>query len=301
VFRRQGTLLLLAALALALPGCERDDSKGASEPPPPGLPEPREPIPRAPDRLGRVLTDTTEALRRAIDGWVGAGPPERGGPPREVTLLALYQQRIYVLLTDRPRLARRTIAGLPRSVRREARDTVTARRQLSRITLPTRRIRFRTGSSLPAGVLLGYYREAQRRFRVSWRVLAAVNFVESAFNKLRSNSSAGAQGPMQFIPSTWRAYGMGGEVHDPHDAILGAANYLRGSGAPRSYRSALYAYNRSWRYVDAVLRYARTIRRESRSYYALHSWQVFVKTPSGPRRITGPGLDGPPAATRLGR
>ena len=298
VFRRWGTLLLFAVLALVLPGCGWVDSKGASAPAQPGLPEPREPIPRAPDRLGRVLTDTTAALRRAIDGWVGAGPPQRGGPPREVALLALYQQRIYVLLTDRPRLARQTIAGLPRSVRGEARDTVTARRELSRLTPPTRRTRFRTGPSLPAGLLLRYYREAQRRFRVSWRVLAAVNFVESAFNKLRSDSSAGAQGPMQFIPSTWDAYGMGGEVHHPHHAILGAANYLRASGAPRNYRSALYAYNRSWRYVDAVLRYARRIRSDPRSYYALYSWQVYVKTPSGPRRITGPRQDGPPGKQR---
>jgi membrane-bound lytic murein transglycosylase B len=31
---------------------------------------------------------------------------------------------------------------------------------------------------------------------------------------------------MQFIPSTWAAYGLGGDVHDPHDAVMGAANYL---------------------------------------------------------------------------
>jgi membrane-bound lytic murein transglycosylase B len=124
---------------------------------------------------------------------------------------------------------------------------------------------------------------------VSWQVLAAVNFVETGFNRLRNNSTAGAQGPMQFIPSTWRAYGRGGNVRDPHDAILGAANYLRASGAPGSYRRALFAYNPSSLYVDAVLRYARRIRRDIRSYYAYYSWQIFVRTPSGTRRLTGPG------------
>jgi hypothetical protein len=58
---------------------------------------------------------------------------------------------------------------------------------------------------------------------------------------------------MQFLPATWRAYGLGGDVHDPHDAILGAANLLRASGAPTDNRRALFAYNHSTLYVDAVL------------------------------------------------
>src|SRR5438105_4405934 len=90
--------------------------------------------------------------------------------------------------------------------------------------------------------------DAGRRFGVAWNVLAAVNFVESAFGKLRNSSTAGAQGPMQFLPSTWRRYGLGGDVHDPHDAILGAANYLRAAGAPGRYRRALYAYHPSQAY-----------------------------------------------------
>ena len=117
-----------------------------------------------------------------------------------------------------------------------------------------------------------------------------MNLVETGFNRIRSNSTAGAQGPMQFIPSTWRRYGMGGNVRRPRDAIMGAANYLHASGAPRDYRRALFAYNPSTLYVDSVLRYARTMRRRSDAYYALYSWQIFVRTPSGPRRLTGPGL-----------
>src|SRR5207245_11479574 len=160
---------------------------------------------------------------------------------------------------------------------------------LRRITPPLPASAIRVGSAKPAGVLLGYYREAQQRFDIPWQVLAAVNFVESKFGKLRSASAAGAQGPMQFLPATWRRYGLGGNVRDPHDAILGAANYLHASGAPRDYRHALYAYNPSTAYVDAVLRYARQIRIDPRAFYAYYSWQVFVRTPSGDRRITGPG------------
>jgi membrane-bound lytic murein transglycosylase B len=95
---------------------------------------------------------------------------------------------------------------------------------------------------------------------------------------------------MQFLPSTWRAYGLGGNVHDPQDAILGAANYLRASGAPGDYRRALYAYNPASSYVEAVLRYAERMKRDRRAFYAYYSWQVFVRTPSGLRRLTGPGL-----------
>jgi membrane-bound lytic murein transglycosylase B len=95
---------------------------------------------------------------------------------------------------------------------------------------------------------------------------------------------------MQFLPATWRRYGLGGDVRNPRDAILGAANYLRASGAPGDLRGALHAYNPSQAYVDAVLRYARRILAERTTFYALWSWQVFVKTPAGDRRVTGPGL-----------
>jgi membrane-bound lytic murein transglycosylase B len=115
-----------------------------------------------------------------------------------------------------------------------------------------------------------------------------VNFVETAFGKVRSASTAGAQGPMQFLPATWRAYGLGGDVHDARDSILGAANYLRASGAPRDLRRALYAYNHSTLYVDAVLAYARVMRRDVRAFYGFHAWQVFVRTPDGYRRLTRP-------------
>ena len=91
------------------------------------------------------------------------------------------------------------------------------------------------------------------------------------------------------MPATWAAYGQG-DVNDPHDAILGAARYLKASGAPGDMQRALFAYNPSREYVDAVLRYTRRIRDDRRAYFAFHSWQVFVRTPSGIRRITGPGL-----------
>ena len=253
-------------------------------------PDPSKSVPRRPGPLAEALAETTLSLREAIARWRREGDPDVGAPPEEVTLYGLYQQRMYLFLGERPRLARRVLPLLPVAVHAEARDILAARRSLHRLNPPTRQRRFRTGPALPAGVLLGFYRRAERRFGVSRRVLAAVNLVETGFNRIRSNSTAGAQGPMQFIPSTWRRYGMGGNVRRPRDAIMGAANYLSASGAPRDYRRALFAYNPSTLYVDAVLAYARTMRRRSDAYYALYSWQIFVRRPNGAERITGPGL-----------
>jgi membrane-bound lytic murein transglycosylase B len=249
-------------------------------------PGPRAAIPREPAALARTLVETKTNLTRAIDAWRVAGQ----GPSGEVTLDALYDQRIELLLAERPWLERATLRRVPAGIGREVRTNLTAKRELWRLTPVTRRRRFRTGSALTPARLLRYYREGERRFGVRWNVLAAVNFVESAFNKLRNNSATGAQGPMQFMPATWRAYGLGGDVHDPHDAILGAANYLHANGAPSDNRRALFHYNPSRLYVDAVLRYARRIRTHRRAFYEYYARQVFVRTPSGLRRITGPGL-----------
>jgi membrane-bound lytic murein transglycosylase B len=244
-------------------------------------PAPAAPIPREPGELAAALTSTSAELRAATARW----RPKSAKPPQDVLLYALYQQRIYRLLTRDVQLADATVPRLPAELRKVARDFLQAHRGLYRLTPPLPARAIKVGPARPAAELLGHYREAQRRFRVPWNVLAAVNFVESKFGKLRSASAAGAQGPMQFMPATWRAYGLGGNVHETRDAILGAANYLRASGAPGNLRTALYHYNPSRAYVDAVLRYAR---RMHAHFYELYCWQVFVKTPRGDRRVTGP-------------
>jgi membrane-bound lytic murein transglycosylase B len=128
----------------------------------------------------------------------------------------------------------------------------------------------RRGPPEPADVLRAHYRKARARSGVSVTLLAAVNLVESDFGRVRNNSVAGAQGPMQFIPATWRSYGRG-DVHDPHDAILAAARYLAAAGARHDEAGALYRYNPSPLYVTAVSRYARVMRRDPLAYYALYA------------------------------
>jgi membrane-bound lytic murein transglycosylase B len=159
------------------------------------------------------------------------------------------------------------------------RDDIQARIDLQKLADATAplRARPRIGQAAPEATLRKWYSEAQRRFGIRWQLLAAINFVESGFGRVRNTSVAGAQGPMQFEPATWRAYGLGGDVHDPHDAILGAANYLRATGGRTDERRALLHYNRSRLYVDAVLRYAHriaTVRTALSEYYA---WRMFVR------------------------
>jgi hypothetical protein len=253
-----------------------------------GPPPPNAPLPTGIEATAARLTATTRSLHRAVAEWRGTGTARQ---PRELRLWALDQQRLYLRLGLAPRSTGDAIvARLTADLRAEARDVLRARRALVRLTAPTTLplSAFRTGPAAPADRLLAFDREAERRFGVPWHVLAAVNFVETAFGKVRSRSSAGAQGPMQFLPATWRVYGLGGDVHDPHDAILGAANMLRANGAPRKLRRALYAYNHSDRYVDAVVAYAAVIRRSRTAYYGFHAWQVFVRTASGYRRLTDP-------------
>ena len=243
--------------------------------------------PPAPDAAG--LRATNEQLATAIDAWREDGATTTA--PEEVERLALRQQLILRHLRRRPALARRVVARLPRGQRRHATEVLRAMTALHRLSSSDKRRRpaVRVGPPRPPAELLRHYRDAQRRFGVGWHVLAAINFVETGFGKLRNESTAGARGPMQFIPATWRAYGMGGDVRDPRDAIMGAANYLRASGAPRNYRRALYAYNPTPLYVDAVRRYARRIATDPRAFYAFHAWSVFW----GGERVTGPGRAGP--------
>jgi hypothetical protein len=292
--------VIVVLLAFGLAGCagsgESENTSASSAPEPheaeaePTPPAPDESIPRSPAALAERLAASHRALDAAIERWRKEGDIDRGGPPPDVTLYALHEQRLHLLLAKRRRLAARVLARTPGRIAAHARATLSAKRELSRLYVPVRRSHWRTGSAAPAGRLLGFYREARRRFGVQVHVLAAVNLVESAFGRLRNTSTAGAQGPMQFIPPTWAAYGMGGDIRDPHDAILAAANYLHAAGAPRDVRGALYAYNPSPHYVNAVLAYADRIRRDRRSFFSYYSWQVYVRTTAGTRRITGPGL-----------
>jgi membrane-bound lytic murein transglycosylase B len=248
----------------------------------PTLPAADVPLPREPAKLAAAFTETTRRLRAT--GWDGTG----AAIPDDVTYLALHHQRILRRMAEQRTLGDATLAELPNDVKGEARDTVRARRLID--SIPRGKApKVRVADAAPASDLRAHYADAQRRFGIHWTVLASINFVESAFGRVRSASESGARGPMQFMPATWRAYGAGGDIEDPHDAILAAARYLKASGAPQDLDQALYAYNHSWAYVRAVRRFAARMRADERTFRTYYAWQVYVRTSSGAtKRITGP-------------
>jgi peptidoglycan hydrolase CwlO-like protein len=113
------------------------------------------------------------------------------------------------------------------------------------------------------------YREAARKygFGEDWYILAAVGKVESDHGANMGPSTAGAMGPMQFLPSTWETSGVDGNgdgvanIMDPEDAIPASAGYLKTGGAPQDWYRALFSYNHADWYVIKVLGVAEGYRR----------------------------------------
>lgn len=132
----------------------------------------------------------------------------------------------------------------------------------------------------PVDTLLGTYHEAGEKHGVPWEVLAAIHLVETRMGRLQGTSWAGAQGPMQFMPKTWAAYGSG-DVNDPRDAIFGAANYLSKMGAAKDLDKAIWHYNHSDAYVRSIRAYASVLERDPLAYRGYWAWQVYYRTTKG--------------------
>ncbi|PTL56534.1 lytic murein transglycosylase [Paraconexibacter algicola] len=113
--------------------------------------------------------------------------------------------------------------------------------------------------------LLPIYQAAGIEYGVRWEILAAINEIETDYGRNLNVSSAGALGWMQFIPSSWKAYGVDAnrdgkkDPYNPVDAIFAAARYLKAAGADEDIRKAIFAYNHADWYVDSVLMRARLI------------------------------------------
>ena len=107
--------------------------------------------------------------------------------------------------------------------------------------------------------LVSIYRTAGYQYGIDWRILAAINRVETNLGQNTHVSSAGAVGWMQFMPSTWRRWGTDAsgdgvaDPYDPQDAIFSAARYLDAAGARKDLRRAIFAYNHADWYVNEIL------------------------------------------------
>jgi hypothetical protein len=111
---------------------------------------------------------------------------------------------------------------------------------------------------------LDLYKQAAAQYcpGLSWTVLAAIGQIESDHGRNAGPSSAGALGPMQFMPATWKAYGVDGDhdgkadITNPYDAVPAAAHYLCANGAAgggKRLYNAIFHYNHADWYVQEVL------------------------------------------------
>jgi murein DD-endopeptidase MepM/ murein hydrolase activator NlpD len=111
--------------------------------------------------------------------------------------------------------------------------------------------------------LLPIYQACGAEYDIPWQVLASINKIETAFGTNLNVSSAGAMGWMQFLPSSWEAYGVDAngdgrkDPYNPVDAICAAARYLKAAGGREDLYNAIFAYNHADWYVQEVLLYAR--------------------------------------------
>jgi Transglycosylase SLT domain/Peptidase family M23 len=111
--------------------------------------------------------------------------------------------------------------------------------------------------------LLPIYQACGTEYGIPWEVLASINKIESGFGTNLNVSSAGAVGWMQFLPSSWQAFGVDAngdgrkDPYNPVDAICAAASYLKLAGAHDDLYQAIFAYNHADWYVQEVLLYAR--------------------------------------------
>lgn len=231
-------------------------------------------VPADPQATARLLAAVEQALR---DPTTPAAALPRLGHQQQVT---------YRVLAREPVRAAAVLAALPPRWRPVAERHLAARRAflamhrghpgLSR--LPAWRII----PPAPAEQLLAHYRKAAAATGIDWEVLAAINLVETGMGRIDGVSVANAQGPMQFLPTTWAEPGVGaGSIRDPHDAIQAAGRYLVRRGGLRDIRQGLWGYNNSDHYGRAVLHYAALLREDPRAYTGLYHWEIHVASTAG--------------------
>jgi glucose/arabinose dehydrogenase/soluble lytic murein transglycosylase-like protein len=204
--------------------------------------------------------------------------------PADLDAAAHIQQLAYRRLGTQPDLDQMILDHAPPAVHDAIALNLAARHELAAIpggvlqdTLPAWRI----DAPAPASDLRSFYDEGEQQFGVGWNYLAAINLIESAMGRIHGLSSAGAQGPMQFMPATWDHYG-DGDIDAPHDAILAAARYLNANGfADGNVDGSLFHYNNSEHYVNAVKDIAAVLAADPQALAGYYRWEVYYVTTMG--------------------
>jgi membrane-bound lytic murein transglycosylase B len=271
-----------ACAVVALAACSNDDPVAI------GRSEPTTTTTMAPTTVTTVAPTTSTTLTPQADVASKLVATETAirnpvTPAAQITALGQAQQQAYRSLVAHPEWDAEVLALVPERLRATVEANVSAGRELSALTpapppgtpLP----KWRIVAPDPPEQLVPLYKAAgEAAGGVPWEYLAAIHLVETRMGRIKGDSTAGAQGPMQFIPTTWDIYGRGGDITSNRDSIYAAARYLRATGAPSDMARALRAYNNSARYVRAVTAYAKQMQADERAYLGYHAWQVYYGT-----------------------
>ena len=228
----------------------------------------------SPSTVAEALATSEPAIRNPS---TPAGDLERHGRAQQVA----YRQ-----LAIHPEWMAQVLSRLPDGLHATVRANANAGAELRALTKPQTALPpWRIVPPAPADELLGYYKAAEDSVGAPWNYLAAIHLVETRMGRIRGTSTSGAQGPMQFLPSTWTQYGSGGDINSNRDAIYAAARLLVRNGAPGDMANALFNYNRSQRYVTAVTAYAEQMGADERAYFGYYHWQVYYRLADGDRLL----------------
>ena len=228
----------------------------------------------------RLASDPAQLVDDLVADELALRDPSTAEPA--LIAAARRQQAAYRAIGRHPEWDAITRPRIPEALLATYDLNIDARRQLAamspvRDTLPAWRI----VPPAPSGELLGYYREAEAATGVAWNYLAAINLIETRLGSIAGVSTAGAQGPMQFMPETWAAYGQGGDVNAPREAIMAAGRYLAASGFATNRDRAVYSYNHADEYVRAVSDYAAVIGGDPAAFGGYYLWDVYYYTSAG--------------------
>jgi soluble lytic murein transglycosylase-like protein len=269
---------LLSAVLLASVSCS--DAKPRAAVTPSASPTPSPSPTQSPSPSPSPTTSALEDPATLARELVAAERAIRSDTPA-TEAVGRVQQASYRKLVLNPDWRDPVRSQVPQDLRGAFDANLTAGTELRKLVKPLTSLpNWRIVPPPPAEELRGYYGEVENRFGIRWQYIASIHLVESRMGRIRGTSTAGAQGPMQFLPSTWKRWGEG-DINDPRDSILAAGRFLQGHGAPADMPRALHAYNPADRYVRAVTLYAELMLKDPRTYYGYYHWQVYVITTGG--------------------
>ena len=228
----------------------------------------------------RVATDPAQLADDLVADEQALRDPST--PEAALAAAARRQQAAYRAIGRHPEWDAVIAPRIPPPLAEAYGHNVDARRQLLAMAHPKDTLpAWRIIAPAPAEELLSYYRESEAASGVGWNYLAAINLIETRLGSINGVSTAGAQGPMQFLPATFDAYGAGGDINSPHDSIMAAGRYLAANGFADDPDHAIFRYNHADEYVRAVNDYAAVLAADPAAFAGYYRWDVYYYSTAG--------------------